>query len=246
MKNSLMTFSLAMLALLMPSTAIADADAETEAIERVLSRELAPRVDRIAPTPIEGLYEVTLGGQVVYVSKDGRFLLSGPLINIETRENLTERVLEKQRIGILAEISEDRMIIFEPDDDAKHTLTTFTDIDCPYCRKMHSEMGQLNELGIRVRYMLFPRAGLRSGSYEKAVSVWCAADRQAELTQAKKGIVPEKRTCQNPIEDHMRLARRLGLTGTPYSISESGRVITGYMPARALYESLEAEKRQSR
>jgi thiol:disulfide interchange protein DsbC len=202
--------------------------------------------EHFATTPIEGLYEVAVGGQVLYVSKDGRYALSGRLIDLETREDLTERVLSEQRLSTLENVAEDQMIIFESEGDTKHTLTTFTDIDCPYCRKMHSEMGELNRLGIRVRYLLFPRAGEQSVSYEKAVSVWCAEDQLKEMTLAKAGNMPQPRECENPVKRHMSLARRLGLTGTPFSITDTGRVVTGYMPAPSLYASMEADKAKAR
>ena len=104
-------------------------------------------------------------------------------------------------------------------------------------------MAQMNADGIRVRYMLFPRAGFPSASYDKAVSVWCAADQQAEMTRAKRGAMPDKRECPNPVQEHMALARRLGLQGTPFTITDTGRVIGGYMPASDLLESLESDKR---
>jgi thiol:disulfide interchange protein DsbC len=110
---------------------------------------------------------------------------------------------------------------------------------------MHKEMGLLNRMGIRVRYMLFPRAGVASTSYEKAVSVWCADDQLAELTKAKSGAIPEIRECQNPVREHMALARRLGLQGTPYTITDTGRAIGGYVPAPELFESLEADKQKA-
>ena len=126
----------------------------------------------------------------------------------------------------------------------KHTITTFTDIDCPYCRKMHREMAAMNGLGIRVRYLLFPRAGFLSSSYDKAVSVWCAADQRSAMTRAKAGEIPEKRDCDNPVAEHMAIARRLGLTGTPFTITNTGRVISGYRPAQELRESLDADQRK--
>ena len=202
-------------------------------------------VDRIEPSPIDGVYEVGINGSdVVYVSSDGRYLISGSMIDLVTRENITERTLAGQRSKILDAVPEESMIIFEPEGEVKHTITTFTDIDCPYCRKMHKEMAMMNRMGIRVRYMLFPRAGVDSVSYKKAVSVWCADDSQTELTKAKAGNMPPERDCENPVREHMALARRLGLRGTPYTITETGRAIGGYIPAPELFESLEADKRQ--
>jgi thiol:disulfide interchange protein DsbC len=123
----------------------AAADSEMQAIKaRIVERLPGAVVDHVAPTPIAGIYEVGVdGGDIVYVSADGRYLLSGSLVDLETKENLTDRVLAVQRVNALAGIPEAGMIIFEPDGEVKHTLTTFTDIDCAYCRKMHSEMALL-------------------------------------------------------------------------------------------------------
>ena len=137
------------------------------------------------------------------------------------------------------------MINYEPSGKVEHTLTTFTDIDCPYCRKMHAEMDALNANGIRVRYLLFPRTGASSPSYDKAVSVWCAPDRAEALTWAKSGEEPEKRTCDNPIREHMALAHQLGLTGTPFTITDTGRIITGYMPLETLLSTLREYRQEA-
>ena len=220
------------------------ADADIQAMKRQIAKRLpGATVDYVEPSPVKGFYQVGVdGGDIVYVSADGRYLLSGTLIDLVSLENLTERVLAGQRVKTLSGVREDSMIIFEPEGTMKHTLTTFTDIDCPYCRKMHREMALLNSMGIRVRYMWFPRAGVGSLSYEKAVSVWCADDQQIEMTKAKSGAVPEIRICENPVRDHMALARRLGLRGTPYTVTDTGRAISGYVPAQELFVSLEADK----
>lgn len=242
MKKALTTFAASIV--LVGASNSAPAEQEIEALKRILAERLpGTALDHLVPTPVEGLYELAVGGRVVYVSGDGRYLLSGPLIDLETREDLTERVLEQQRLRALAQLPEETMIVFEPENEARHTLTTFTDIDCPYCRKMHGEIDELNGYGIRVRYLFYPRAGFPSASYDKAVSVWCAEDRQEALTAAKSGMDPDRRTCKNPVEEHMAIANRLGLSGTPFTITETGRVVTGYVPARALYDMLEADRR---
>ena len=242
MKQKLM--ALAVLLALFSTTAPALAESDLQAIKRTISERLpGATVDHVAPSPIKGIYEVGVdGGDIIYVSADGRYLLSGVMIDLVTQENLTERVLAGRRAKVLDGVPENSMIIYEPEGEVKHTLTTFTDIDCPYCRKMHREMALLNRMGIRVRYMLFPRAGVASKSYVKAVSVWCSDDQQGELTKAKTGAIPEIRECQNPVREHMALARRLGLQGTPYTITDTGRAIGGYVPAPELLESLEADK----
>ncbi len=245
MKQKLM--ALAVLLALFSTTAPALAESDLQAIKRKIAERLpGATVDHVAPSPVKGIYEVGVdGGDIIYVSADGRYLLSGVMIDLVTQENLTERVLAGRRVKVLNGAPENSMIIYEPEGEVKHTLTTFTDIDCPYCRKMHKEMALLNRMGIRVRYMLFPRAGVASTSYEKAVSVWCADDQLAELTKAKTGAIPEIRECQNPVREHMALARRLGLQGTPYTITDTGRAIGGYVPAPELFESLEADKQKA-
>jgi len=242
MKQKLM--ALAIFLSLLGTAAPALAETDLQAVKRKIAERLpGATVDHVAPSPVKGIYEVGVdGGDIIYVSADGRYLLSGVMIDLVTQENLTERVLAGRRVNVLNDVPEDSMIIYEPEGEVKHTLTTFTDIDCPYCRKMHKEMALLNRMGIRVRYMLFPRAGVASKSYEKAVSVWCADDQQGELTKAKTGAIPEIRECEHPVREHMALARRMGLRGTPYTITDTGRAIGGYVPAPELFESLEADK----
>ena len=242
MKQALM--ALAVLVAMLGTATPVLAESDVQAMKRKISERLpGATVDHVAPSPVQGIYEVGIdNGDIVYVSADGRYLFSGVLIDLVTQENLTERMLAVQRVKALNGVSEDFMIIYEPEGAVKHTLTTFTDIDCPYCRKMHREMALLNRMGIRVRYMLFPRAGVASKSYVKAVSVWCSDDQQGELTKAKTGAIPEIRECQNTVREHMALARRLGLQGTPYTITDTGRAIGGYVPAPELLESLEADK----
>lgn len=239
MRNVLVSMLSGFVWLLVPMTGTAETDVER--ITRLLKERFpTANLERVTTSPVAGVLEVTIEGGVIYVSADGRFVFNGTLIEIATGEDLTERVLSKRRLKVLSRVPEERMIIFEPKGDVKYTLTTFTDIDCPYCQRMHQDMDALNGYGIRVRYLLFPRAGVDSVSYEKAVSVWCSKDRQKELTLAKAGEVPKRRECDNPVREHMALANDLGLTGTPLSITENGAKIVGYASAKALLQQVEA------
>ncbi|HHL45421.1 MAG TPA: DsbC family protein [Gammaproteobacteria bacterium] len=217
----------------------AETNAETSvraAIEKMTQGKVAP--DSIKPAAVKGLYEVVLGTQVVYVSADGRYLLNGDLINVEQRRNLSDErrsVLYKSAIDKLGEES---MIVFAPE-KVKHTVTVFTDIDCPYCRKLHHEIENYNKAGIKIRYLAFPRAGIGSDSYKKAVSVWCAKDRAAAMTKAKNGEEVEARSCDNPVQQHMELVQQLGVNATPTLFLEDGRRVPGYVPAGRLIKILE-------
>jgi thiol:disulfide interchange protein DsbC len=193
----------------------------------------------IRPAPVPGFYEVSLGGNILYVTADGHYLFTGKLFDLHARRDLTEPALAKLRLKVLRSIPEDRMIVFEPSGETRYTITTFTDIDCPYCRRMQRDIKKLMQMGIRVRYLFYPRAGVDSDSYDKAVSVWCAKDRKRELTRALAGWVPPKRSCDNPVREHMRLAEEVGLEGTPMTITATGEEIRGYVGARALLARLE-------
>ncbi len=196
--------------------------------------------DRIAPAAIAGLYEVVIGPHVFYVSADGKYMIQGDLMDLGTRKNLTEPVRLAAQQAAIDGIGEDNMLIFSPE-KPKHTITVFTDIDCGYCRKLHQEIGRLNELGIKVRYLMFPRAGVNSHSYEKAVSVWCADDPKSALTTAKSGKEPEAKQCDNPVKEHMAMGQMIGVQGTPTIVMENGDILPGYVPADRLAAMLDQQ-----
>jgi thiol:disulfide interchange protein DsbC len=227
------------LGLVFHSTTIAESD-EGQIARAIAERFPGSTPEYIAPSPIPGFYEVSLGGELIYVSSDAQFAFIGRLFDLESRADLSEPVVAKIRLKTIDEVPENKMIIFEPMGPTKHTITTFTDVDCPYCRKMHKEIDQLLEAGVRVRYLLYPRTAIGSPSYLKAVSVWCSRDRNEALTRAKLGETPEARDCPNPVAEHIQFAGRLGLTGTPMTITDSGERLLGYLPADRLVARLEA------
>lgn len=243
MKN-VYCFVLMLLTMTLGATGAAEAgEAPTQAqldalVERVGQR-MPSLVDAVAvPSPAPGIIELRYEGGVVYVSQDGRFLFGGPMFDVEQRRNLTADYEKEMRAQLLGQMAESAMIVFEPRGKARFTLTTFTDIDCGYCRKLHREMSALNDKGIRVRYMMYPRAGVGSDAHRKAVAVWCASDQQGAMTRAKAGEDPGSTDCATPIEAHMELARKLGLRGTPFSILDNGEVINGYLPPERMLRRL--------
>ncbi len=193
--------------------------------------------DAVIETPFKGLYEVRFGSALLYLSADGRYLIEGSLIDLEQRKNITQESERQIRTALLAEMEESEMVIYEPE-QTKRTLTIFTDIDCPYCIRLHAERETLLAAGVRLRYLFYPRAGLDSSSYRKAVDVWCADDRATALTVAKEGMGLESRECDTPILSHIRYAGLFGLKGTPHIVIDNGEVIGGYMPAVQLLQRL--------
>jgi thiol:disulfide interchange protein DsbC len=218
------------------------ANADDAAIKKALEKSMpTAKIVSIKPSEIKGVQEVVLGSSIYYVSDDGKYLLQGRLIDVANRVDLTELKLGATRKTALEKMGTDNMIVFKPK-IGKYKVYIFTDIDCGYCRKLHSEIDQYLAEGIQIQYLFFPRAGKGSDSYDKAVSVWCAKDRNAALTAAKKDGKLEKKTCDNPVDKHMQLAAEFEVKGTPMIVTENGNIYPGYLPAKQLLEALQGEK----
>ena len=198
--------------------------------------------DSVAPTAIPGLYEVVLGGQVMYLSADGRFAVQGDIVDLSSRTNLTEDRRGELRGKAIEAVGESNMVVFAPEGAVKHTVTVFTEIDCGYCRKMHSQIADYNKEGIKIRYLWFPREGVGSEAFDKAVAVACANNRQEAMTRAKRGEKVESKTCDNPVQAQYELGQKLGVRGTPSMILESGEMLPGYVPPTQLAQMLAENK----
>lgn len=227
---------LACLPLLVPA---APDKALVEVMEESLGRVVSDvDVKSVKESVLPGLYEVVVGANVVYLSRDGRYFLQGDLIDLEERVNITENKRSDARVAALEALEPADIIEFGPA-DAQNVIYVFTDIDCGYCRRMHKEVDQLNDAGIAVRYLSFPRSGIGSESYDKMVSVFCSEDRQQALTDAKAGKRIPEASCENPVAEQYKLGESMGVNGTPAVYLENGREIGGYIPAKRLIEFFE-------
>ena len=197
------------------------------------------KIEDLHTTPVAGLYEFAQGADVSYLTADGKYFLDGNLYDMDTRQNLSEAHRMTARAALINAVPESEMLIFSPKNPL-YTITIFTDIDCPYCRKMHSEMAELNKLGVRVRYLFYPRTGPDTESWKKAEAVWCSADRNAALTRAKAGAaVDVTKTCgSTPIASEYELGKSIGVRGTPAIVTENGGYISGYFPPKELVEEI--------
>ncbi|MES9843875.1 MAG: DsbC family protein [Candidatus Sedimenticola sp. 6PFRAG5] len=231
-------------ALLISSVAQADSQADMQTLLKNLSKELpGASAENITTTPIQGLYKVINNGRILYVTPDLKYAVNGSIIDLESRTDITAR---DQGILSMAEINaigSEKMVVFPAKDkSSKREITVFTDTSCPFCAKLHNEVPALNEAGITVRYMLYPRAGIGSDAYKVLQSVWCAENQQQAMTDAKAGkTIPEK-SCDNPIEEHLALGGKVGLRGTPLVFMDSGIKVSGYRPADALIQSINSTK----
>jgi thiol:disulfide interchange protein DsbC len=225
-------------ALAVSSLIFASAYANEDAVKQALTTSMpTAKIESVKPSEVKGVYEVVIEGNVFYVSEDGKYLFQGHLIDIKAKKDLTEAKLAVSHKQDLDAMGENNMIIFHPK-IKKYQISVFTDIDCGYCRKLHSEIDQYMAEGITIRYLFFPRAGKGSESYNKAVSVWCANDRNAALTAAKLGKPIENKQCKNPIDAHMALSEKFGARGTPMIVTDKGNVLPGYVPAKQLAQAL--------
>lgn len=187
----------------------------------------------VAPSPVPGFYQVQVaGGPLLHVREGGEYFFDGALYQARPGAfvNLSELELITQRRQAIAAVPVRDTIVFAPaDGKVRGVLNVFTDIDCGYCRKLHKNVPQLNAMGIEVRYLAFPRAGVGSDSYRKAVAAWCAEDRQGMLTRLKNDEAVELTQCaDNPVAAQFDLGQEMGVNGTPATVLADGTLVPGY------------------
>ena len=200
-------------------------------------------VTRVAETPIPGLLEVSLGSQVIYMSEDGKYFLTGEIYDYETKTSLTQQSQMQARATYLDSFKSDDAVTFVAEDE-EYRVLVFTDIDCPYCRKLHREMASYNENGITIQYLAFPRSGPGSDSWAKAEEVWCSSTPQKAMDQAKGGRDISGGECKsgkNPVAAQYKLGKDIGIGGTPAIVKESGEMIVGYRSADELLDLLDED-----
>jgi thiol:disulfide interchange protein DsbC len=225
-----------------PAAALPDG-ATPDARARQALQTLNPQiqVDYIGEAPLPGFREVIVGGQLVYVSDDGKYLVQGTVVDIATQSELTQssQALSTYRQDLLRTVKTSDRIVFAPP-NAKYTVSIFTDIECGYCRKLHSEIAEYNRQGIAIEYLAFPRMGLGSKDHTDMISVWCAPDRRKALTDAKNGVPVPQRSCrQTPVDMQFNVGQRLGVSGTPAVYAPDGTQLGGYLPPAQMRQALD-------
>lgn len=215
-------FSIALFAI----ASFAHADDSEKAVRDAM-HSLLPNasVDQVVKSELPGFYEVVVSGQIVYVSADGKYLLQGNLYNVPAKKDLTASRVAATRAQAVEKLPASKKIVFAPE-HPKHTVTVFTDVDCPYCRQFHKQIAEFNNAGIAVNYVLFP-LDIHPGADKKASALWCAADRNAAYTAAMGGHDPGTATCTNPIAETKALAISLGINATPTVLAEDGTTVDG-------------------
>lgn len=220
-----MRLPLLVIGLLAAASVIAGTPEDT--VRQAMAR-LAPsvKIDVVQESAIPGFYEAFAGGEFVYVSKDGRYVVDGNAYDVTNRRDLTAEARAEVRKKALEEVGPDKRIVFAPKAPiaSKHTVTVFTDVDCPFCRRFHQQIAQYNAKGITVDYLFYPLS-IHPGADKKAEAVWCSKDRPNTFTLAMAGHDPGKATCPNPVSELTQLAKSLGISGTPTVLADDGTQI---------------------
>ena len=134
--------------------AVADEAAELEVVRATVANLFSGiEADDIYASDVDGWYTVRKGAIVAYISADGRYLLQGDLIDLEQQVNLSEQDRNKSRVKTMMQVGDEDVIVFTPD-TVRHTISVFTDIDCTFCRRLHSQMDEYMDEGIEIRYFL--------------------------------------------------------------------------------------------
>jgi thiol:disulfide interchange protein DsbC len=227
-----------------PATAPTSTAAKVDPRIEIASKIPGAKPEDLRATPVPNIYELTRGSQIGYVTTDGKYAFGGDLVDVAKNDDLTEDHRREMRVAELGAIPESQMVIFGPK-DPKYTITVFTDVDCAYCRQLHSQIADYNRLGIRVRYLFYPRTGPNTESWTKAEEVWCSTDRNDALTRAKLGQPLKAKPCaDNPVARTYALGRSFGLDGTPSIVTASGEMLGGYLPPAQLLQELQKVQRQ--
>jgi thiol:disulfide interchange protein DsbC len=226
-----------------PAPAQTSTSAKVDPRIEIASKIPGTKPEDLHPTPVPNIYEVVRGSEIGYVTADGKYAFGGDLVDVATNEDLTEDHRREIRVAEIGAIPESQMLIFGPK-DPKYTITVFTDVDCAYCRQLHSQIADYNRLGIRVRYLFYPRTGPNTESWTKAEQVWCSTDRNDALTRAKLGQPLKAKPCaDNPVARTYALGQSFKLDGTPAIVTSSGDMVGGYMPPAQMLQALQQLKK---
>ena len=240
MRNLLVSLAFLLFAGTVPAATTGD-DQELEQVRNKITA-MFPDINReeVVPSPIKGMYAISKGTIVAYISADGRYLLQGDIIDLQTQRNVTEDSRTESRKLIMDKVAADNFITFSPK-KVDYSVVVFTDIDCTYCRRLHRQIQEYLDQGIEVRYLLYPRNGPQTDSWKKAADVWCAKDRNTALTAAKMDQKFETRPCNSDsITTIFALGQDIGLRGTPAIVFADGTLVAGYLPAAQLRKSLDS------
>lgn len=190
---------------------------------------------KISDSPLAGFKMATSNEGIVYISQDGRYVIQGKVFELKNG-----KVVDITNQQLLAELNAytNEMIVY-PAKNEKHVITVFMDITCHYCHLLHEKMKEYNDLGITIRYLAFPRAGMNSQTAKQMEAIWTAKDKMIALNNAENGNLPTQLKTPDIVKKHYQLGIKFGITGTPSMVTSEGELIGGYVEPKELIKMLE-------
>ncbi|WP_424405509.1 bifunctional protein-disulfide isomerase/oxidoreductase DsbC [Pasteurella sp. PK-2025] len=188
---------------------------------------------QLSDSPLKGVKMALTNNGIFYITEDGKYILDGKLYAVsETGVKDVSAALLLDKLNSY----KNEMVIY-PAKEEKHVISVFMDSTCHYCKVLHKQIQEYNNLGITVRYLAFPRAGLQSKTAGEMEAAFTAKDPQFALTEMVNGNAPKTLKAPDITKKHYQLGLQFGVSGTPTIITEKGRVIGGYLkPADLLIE----------
>jgi thiol:disulfide interchange protein DsbC len=199
------------------------------------------KVDSVTKTPYFGLYEVFMDKQLFYTDEKVTYLFLGNIIDLKTRENVTEQRLAKLTAIPFESLPLD-LAIKTVRGNGSRKVAVFSDPDCPYCKRLEKELANVTDVTIYT--FLYPIPSLHPNAEQKAKAVWCSQERgKAWDDLMLRGIAPTASpTCANPVEKVMALGQKHRIFGTPTLIFPDGTVVPGAVPLAQLEKMLSETK----
>jgi thiol:disulfide interchange protein DsbC len=221
-----------LLALLAATSLMASAAFAQEATIRKNLGERIPqlqKIDEISRTPMNGLWEVRVGTEILYTDSEGNFLIQGSLIDARVKKNLTEERVEK-----LTAIEWDKL----PVKDAftivrgtgKRKIAVFEDPNCGYCKRFERDLQKVDNVTIHM--FLYPILG--GDSPEKSRNIWCAADKAKAWQDwmVRDRAVPSGAACDaTAIARNVEFGKKHKISGTPTLFFTDGSRVPGAIGA---------------
>ena len=194
----------------------------------------------ISQSELDGFYQVLIINpqiDIFYVSIDGRYVIQGAVTDLELMANISTNPINSIRKKILNSISEEDKIVFKAENE-QYIVHVFTDVDCPYCAKLHANMQGMNSLGITVKYLASPLEQLHPNAQSAMEKIWCAEDKAIAMHNYKTNrYLPDSPDCINPVKKQLAISKQLGVNGTPSIFFENGLNVPGFLEPDELLNS---------
>lgn len=200
-------------------------------------------VENVSKTNFANLYEVYMGGQIIYTDEKFTFLIAeGRMVDPKTKRDMTsDRLADLSKIDFSTLPLDQAVKVVKGNGSKK--IAVFSDPDCPFCKRLEqNELSAINDVTIYT--FLLPLEQLHPDAANKAKAIWCSADKaKAWNDWVFNGQLPKKTNhCETPLEKNASLAKKLGVSSTPTLFFVDGKRLLGAYPAAEIEKALVVKK----